>query len=162
MGDTTRRRTVLAAGAATLAGTVLSGCGSDGETGAAAGYGAGDAGGNAPGTAQGEPSAGAPAGGGAGGGQALAQTSDIPVGGGKVFKDQKVVVTQPMAGQFKAFSATCTHQGCSVASVKDGNIVCPCHQSLFKISDGTVAGGPATRPLAAAKIAVEGDKISLA
>ncbi|MFI5665981.1 Rieske (2Fe-2S) protein [Streptomyces sp. NPDC051704] len=161
MGDTTRRRTVLAAGAATLAGTVLSGCGSDGGS-DAAGYGAGDAGGNAPGTGQGEPSAGAPAGGGTGGGQALAQTSDIPVGGGKVFKDQKVVVTQPMAGQFKAFSATCTHQGCSVASVKDGNIVCPCHQSLFKISDGTVAGGPATRPLAAAKIAVEGDKISLA
>ncbi|MFI6144644.1 Rieske (2Fe-2S) protein [Streptomyces sp. NPDC051109] len=156
MGDTTRRRTVLAAGAATLAGTVLSGCGSDGGTEAAAD----SAPGTAPGDAQAQPSAGAAAGG--GGGQALAQTSDIPVGGGKVFKDQKVVVTQPMAGQFKAFSATCTHQGCSVATVKDGNIVCPCHQSLFKISDGTVAGGPATRPLAAAKIAVEGDKISLA
>lgn len=158
MGDTTRRRTVLAAGAATLAGTVLSGCGNDGGTEAAGDY----APGNAPGSAQGEPSAGAAAGGGAGTGQALAQTADIPVGGGKVFKDQKVVVTQPMAGQFKAFSATCTHQGCSVATVKDGNIVCPCHQSLFKISDGTVAGGPATRPLAAAKIAVEGDKITLA
>ncbi|MFD5507240.1 Rieske (2Fe-2S) protein [Streptomyces sp. NPDC059761] len=159
MGDTTRRRTVLAAGAATLAGTVLSGCGSDGGTEAAAD----NAPGTAPGDVQAQPSAGAAAGGGAGGGgQALAQTSDIPVGGGKVFKDQKVVVTQPMAGQFKAFSATCTHQGCSVATVKDGNIVCPCHQSLFKISDGTVAGGPATRPLAAAKIAVEGDKISLA
>ncbi|MFK0044190.1 Rieske (2Fe-2S) protein [Streptomyces sp. NPDC090741] len=158
MGDTTRRRTVLAAGAATLAGTVLSGCGSDGGTEAAAD----NAAGTAPGDVQAQPSAGAAAGGAGGGGQALAQTSDIPVGGGKVFKDQKVVVTQPMAGQFKAFSATCTHQGCSVATVKDGNIVCPCHQSLFKISDGTVAGGPATRPLAAAKIAVEGDKISLA
>ncbi|MEV6734740.1 MULTISPECIES: Rieske (2Fe-2S) protein [unclassified Streptomyces] len=153
MGDTTRRRTVLAAGAATLAGTVLSGCGSDGGSDAAAD--------NAPAA----PSAGGGSGGsggGAGGGQALAQTSEIPVGGGKVFKDQKVVVTQPMAGQFKAFSATCTHQGCSVATVKDGNIVCPCHQSLFKIADGTVAGGPATRPLAAAKISVEGDKITLA
>ncbi|MEV0416271.1 Rieske (2Fe-2S) protein [Streptomyces sp. NPDC050448] len=147
MGDTTRRRTVLAAGAATLAGTVLSGCGNDGGSDAAAG------------STPAVPPAG---GGGGGGGQALAQTSEIPVGGGKVFKDQKVVVTQPMAGQFKAFSATCTHQGCSVATVKDGNIVCPCHQSLFKIADGTVAGGPATRPLAAAKISVEGDKISLA
>lgn len=148
MGDTTRRRTVLAAGAATLAGTVLSGCGNDGGSDAAAD------------NAQAAPPAGG--GGAGGGGQALAQTSDIPVGGGKVFKDQKVVVTQPMAGQFKAFSATCTHQGCSVATVKDGNIVCPCHQSLFKIADGTVAGGPATRPLAAAKISVEGDKITLA
>ncbi|MCX4625636.1 MULTISPECIES: Rieske (2Fe-2S) protein [unclassified Streptomyces] len=155
MGDTTRRRTVLAAGAATLAGTVLSGCGSDGGSDAAA-----DNAPAAPSAGGGSGSGGS--GGGAGGGQALAQTSEIPVGGGKVFKDQKVVVTQPMAGQFKAFSATCTHQGCSVATVKDGNIVCPCHQSLFKIADGTVAGGPATRPLAAAKIAVEGDKITLA
>ncbi|MFI6003306.1 Rieske (2Fe-2S) protein [Streptomyces sp. NPDC051366] len=155
MGDTTRRRTVLAAGAATLAGTVLSGCGSDGGSDAAAD--------NAPAApSAGGGSASGGSGGGAGGGQALAQTSEIPVGGGKVFKDQKVVVTQPMAGQFKAFSATCTHQGCSVATVKDGNIVCPCHQSLFKIADGTVAGGPATRPLAAAKISVEGDKITLA
>ncbi|MET9887765.1 Rieske (2Fe-2S) protein [Streptomyces sp. NPDC006430] len=148
MGDTTRRRTVLAAGAATLAGTVLSGCGSDGYDDAAAGK-----------EQNTTPAAGD---GGGGGGQALAQTSEIPVGGGKVFKDQKVVVTQPAAGEFKAFSATCTHQGCSVATVTGGNIVCPCHQSLFKIADGSVAGGPAPRPLAAAKIAVEGGKISLA
>ncbi|MFE2142567.1 Rieske (2Fe-2S) protein [Streptomyces sp. NPDC059456] len=164
MGDTTRRRTVLAAGAATLAGTVLSGCGNDGG-----GDGYGSAAGNAPAAPPADAAggaagagAGAGAGGGGGGGKTLAQTSEIPVGGGKVFKDQKVVVTQPMAGQFKAFSATCTHQGCSVATVTDGNIVCPCHQSLFKISDGTVAGGPAKSPLAAAKIAVEGDKITLA
>lgn len=159
MGDTTRRRAVLAAGAATLAGSVLSGCGSDSGSGGSEGVsdagGAPDAGGA--GSAGGNAGAGAPA----GGGQALAETSEIPVGGGKVFKDQKVVVTQPAAGQFKAFSATCTHQGCSVASVTDGHIVCPCHQSHFKIADGTVAGGPASRPLPAAKITVEGTKISL-
>ncbi|AXE25033.1 hypothetical protein C0216_17670 [Streptomyces globosus] len=151
MGDTTRRRTVLAAGAATLAGAALTACGGDG------GSQAPDASG-----AQGAPPAGDPAAGGAGGGGTLARTSDIPVGGGKVFKDRKVVVTQPTPGQFKAFSATCTHQGCSVASVADGNIVCPCHQSLFKVSDGSVAGGPATRPLAPAEITVDGDSISLA
>ncbi|MBT2408106.1 MULTISPECIES: Rieske (2Fe-2S) protein [unclassified Streptomyces] len=148
MDDTTRRRTVLAAGAATLAGGVLSGCGSDSGSGGSDG--AAGAGGNA--------GAGAPAG---GGGQALGETSEIPVGGGKVFKDQKVVVTQPAAGEFKAFSATCTHQGCSVASVTDGHIVCPCHQSHFKIEDGAVAGGPANRPLPAAKITIDGTKISL-
>ncbi|MFJ7261041.1 Rieske (2Fe-2S) protein [Streptomyces globosus] len=153
MGDTTRRRTVLAAGAATLAGAALTACGGDG------GSPAPDASG-----AQGAPPAGDPAAGGPGAGEGgtLARTSDIPVGGGKVFKDRKVVVTQPTAGQFKAFSATCTHQGCSVASVSDGNIVCPCHQSLFKVSDGSVAGGPATRPLAPARITVDGDSISLA
>ncbi|GGT04120.1 MULTISPECIES: Rieske (2Fe-2S) protein [Streptomyces] len=153
MGDTTRRRTVLAAGAATLAGAALTACGGDG------GSQAPDASG-----AQGAPPAADPAAGGAGAGsgRTLARTSDIPVGGGKVFKDRKVVVTQPTAGQFKAFSATCTHQGCSVASVADGNIVCPCHQSLFKVSDGSVTSGPATRPLAPAKISVDGDSISLA
>lgn len=151
MGDTTRRRTILAAGAATVAGGVLSGCGSDGS-GEASGSQAGPSG---------STDGAAPAGG-TGSGKALAQTSDIPVGGGKVFKDQKVVVTQPKAGEFKAFSATCTHQGCSVASVADGNIICPCHQSRFRVADGSVAGGPATRPLPAAKITVEGDSISLA
>ncbi len=147
MADTTHRRT--------LAGAALSGCGADKSADSGAGSGA-DASG-----AQGGPSDSAAAAAPQGGGRALARTSEIPVGGGKVFKDQKVVVTQPAAGQFKAFSATCTHQGCSVASVTDQNIVCPCHQSLFKISDGSVAGGPATRPLPPAKITVEGDRISL-
>ncbi|MFJ2820998.1 Rieske (2Fe-2S) protein [Streptomyces toxytricini] len=163
MGDTTRRRTVLAAGAATLAGAALTACGGEGGSqapDASGAQGAPPASDPAAGGAgAGDPAAG---GAGAGSGRTLARTSDIPVGGGKVFKDRKVVVTQPTAGQFKAFSATCTHQGCSVASVADGNIVCPCHQSLFKVSDGSVTSGPATRPLAPAKISVDGDSISLA
>ncbi|WP_416975344.1 Rieske (2Fe-2S) protein [Streptomyces sp. 4F14] len=92
----------------------------------------------------------------------LAKTSDIPVGGGKVFKDQKVVVTQPVKGEFKAFSAVCTHQGCTVAKVADGTIDCPCHQSRFGIADGAVKGGPAPRPLPAKEITVKGDTITLA
>src|SRR5215472_12634585 len=55
------------------------------------------------------------------------KVADIPVGGGAIFADQDVVVTQPVAGQFKAFSATCTHQACLVASVAQGKIICPCH-----------------------------------
>jgi len=92
----------------------------------------------------------------------LAKTSDIPVGGGKVFKDQKVVVTQPVKGEFKAFSAVCTHQGCTVAKVADGTIDCPCHESRFSIADGAVKGGPAPRPLPAKEITVKGDTITLA
>ncbi|MFJ3926408.1 Rieske (2Fe-2S) protein [Streptomyces sp. NPDC090022] len=156
MADSTPRRTVLAASAAALAGTALAGCGGQG----------GDQGGKTvPGAdapATGAPEAPASAGAPAPGGKALAQTADIPVGGGKIFKDQKIVVTQPKAGEFKAFSAVCTHQGCAVTSVTDGKIVCPCHQSLFKVADGSVDSGPATRPLAAQKIKVEGDKITLA
>ncbi len=95
-------------------------------------------------------------------GQELAKTGDIPVGGGKIFKAQKVVVTQPKEGEFKAFSNICTHQQCSVASVKDGTINCPCHGSRFHIADGSVAHPPATRPLPEKKITVDGNSIRLA
>ncbi|MFE9974927.1 Rieske (2Fe-2S) protein [Streptomyces hirsutus] len=95
-------------------------------------------------------------------GAALASTADIPEGGGKVFADSKVVVTQPTAGEFKAFSATCTHQGCAVKSVADGVINCPCHNSNFSIADGSVQSGPATKPLPAMEITVSGDSITLA
>jgi len=94
-------------------------------------------------------------------GTALTSTSDVPVGGGTVFADKDVVVTQPTAGDFKAFSATCTHQGCKVKSVADGNIVCPCHGSKFAIADGSVTNGPAKSPLPEKTISVDGDSISL-
>jgi len=126
------RRQVLGAGVLGLAATALAGCSSSSDPKAAA---AGDA---------------------------LAKTSDIPEGGGKVFAAQKVVVTQPAAGQYKAFSAVCTHQGCTVSQVNNGMINCPCHGSKFKIADGSVAQGPATQPLAPANITVSGSDIKLA
>ena len=92
----------------------------------------------------------------------LAKTSDIPEGGGKIFSDQDVVVTQPTAGEFKAFSATCTHQGCMVSEVSGGLIRCPCHGSLYSVANGAVKGGPAPRPLPAEKITVANGSISLA
>ncbi|KUN77247.1 Rieske (2Fe-2S) protein [Streptomyces griseoruber] len=96
-----------------------------------------------------------------GAGGALAKTTDIPEGGGKVFTAEKVVVTQPTKGDFKAFSAVCTHQGCTVGSVADGTINCPCHKSEFRIADGSVASGPATKPLPEKQITVQGDSITL-
>ncbi|GGN89856.1 iron-sulfur protein [Streptomyces albiflavescens] len=95
-------------------------------------------------------------------GGVLAKTSDIPVGGGKIFKDKKVVVTQPKKDEFKCFSAICTHQGCTVNKVADGTIDCPCHGSKYRITDASVVHGPATRPLPAKKITVEGNSIRLA
>src|SRR6185437_2897878 len=91
------------------------------------------------------PSSSAPA----SGGTVLGPVSDVPVGGGKVFTEAKVVVTQPTAGQYKGFSAVCTHQGNIVGSVEDGQIVCPFHNSHFKITDGSVTSGPAQSPLPA-------------
>jgi Rieske Fe-S protein len=95
-------------------------------------------------------------------GSSLGAASDVPVGGGAVFKDQKIVVTQPVKGEFKGFSAVCTHQGCVVASVEDGTINCPCHGSKFSIEDGSVASGPATKPLPDVAVAVAGDEITVA
>ncbi|MGH3776806.1 MAG: Rieske (2Fe-2S) protein [Pseudonocardiaceae bacterium] len=94
--------------------------------------------------------------------QPLANTSDIPVGGGAVFEDEEVVVTQPTPGAFKAFSAVCTHQGCTVNKVASGTIDCPCHGSKYAIADGSVVNGPASKPLAQRQITVSGDSIQLA
>jgi Rieske Fe-S protein len=98
---------------------------------------------------------------GAGGGK-LAATADIPVGGGVVLADAQLVITQPKAGTFKAFSAICTHQGCAVSTVENGTINCPCHGSEFAITDGSVVAGPAPKPLPAQAIKVSGGSITAA
>jgi len=89
----------------------------------------------------------------------LAHTGDVPVGGGIVLDQKNIVLTQPSKGTFKAFTATCTHQGCQVVEVKGGTIRCPCHGSQFKIADGSVAQGPAARPLREIAINVDGTDI---
>jgi Rieske Fe-S protein len=95
------------------------------------------------------------------GGAALTTTSAIPVGGGKIFAEQKVVITQPVKGTFKGFSAICTHLGCTVDQVANGTIDCPCHGSMYSVTDGHVVGGPAPKPLPSQPITVSGDSISL-
>ncbi|MEI6360652.1 MAG: Rieske (2Fe-2S) protein [Actinomycetes bacterium] len=91
----------------------------------------------------------------------LTPVADVPVGGGVILPDSAVVVTQPTEGSIKAFSAICTHQGCLVGSVVDNEIICPCHGSKFSGTDGSVITGPATQPLAAAAIAVNGGNVVL-
>jgi len=89
----------------------------------------------------------------------LAKTADVPVGGGTIVTDKKIVITEPKSGTFKAFSAVCTHQGCTVDSVSGGTINCPCHGSKFSITDGSVVGGPAPSPLPPVNIEVQGNSI---
>ena len=89
----------------------------------------------------------------------LAKTSDIPVGGGKILTDKKIVITEPQSGTFKAFTAVCTHQGCIVDTVSGGTINCPCHGSKFSIANGSVVNGPAPSPLAPVSIEVQGTSI---
>ncbi len=100
--------------------------------------------------------------GGSGGGAALASTSDVPVGGCFVVAASKIVLTQPTEGDFKAFTAVCTHQGCIVESSTEGEIPCRCHGSTFSLDDGSPQSGPASAALAAVDITVDGDSITQA
>jgi Rieske Fe-S protein len=160
------RRCVLAAAAAGAA-VVLGGCSTYGgqqssppppPAGDASSAGAGDAG-----AGSAAPSGAAPSGAAAGAGKAAAQAlvalSDVPVGGGKILADKGIVITQPTAGTVKAFSTVCTHQGCAVSKVAGGTINCPCHGSKFAIADGSVAGGPAPRPLPPVAVTVQDGQV---
>ena len=91
-------------------------------------------------------------------GSELAAASEVPVGGGLILQEEKIVITQPAEGTFKAFTAVCTHQSCVVSGVTE-TIDCSCHKSKFSIEDGSVQGGPAPSPLEEIKVEVKGDKI---
>ena len=92
----------------------------------------------------------------------LTSAADVPLGGGLIFADQQVVVTQPTEGEFKCFTAVCTHMGCIVSSVQAGGIRCECHGSAFSIEDGSAVNPPATSPLDEVPITVDGNEISIA
>ena len=95
----------------------------------------------------------------AGSGSALAAVDDIPSGGGLVLDDAKVVLTKADDGTVHAFSSICTHQGCPVAEVADGLIICPCHGSQFEADTGEVADGPASRALPTVAVAVRDGEV---
>jgi Rieske Fe-S protein len=94
-------------------------------------------------------------------GTLLGDVSEIPVGEGMIFAAEKVVVTQPTEGTYKAFSAVCTHLGCILDKVENGNIYCPCHGAIFSVSNGAAVAGPTTIALPAEKITVTDGKITL-
>jgi nitrite reductase/ring-hydroxylating ferredoxin subunit len=91
----------------------------------------------------------------------IGRASEVPVGGAKIFADQKVVVSQPTEGEFKAFSNVCTHRQCAITKLEGGEIECGCHGSRFKVADGSVVDGPASDPLEERTVTVEGEDLVL-
>ena len=130
------RRAVLGLAASVGAAGVVAACGGGGETGGPVA------------------SSSLPA-----GGEALTSTADVPVGSGVILAEAKVVVTQPTAGTFKAFSSTCTHNHCQLSGFTGDRITCPCHGSTFSITDGSPNGGPAPSPLPEVAIKVVGGDV---
>ena len=135
MSHPTTRRTVLAGAAGISAAALLAACGSEEPPPAAAPL---------------QPAL-----------ETLGKVSDIPLSGGIIYADRDVIVTQPSLGEFRAFGARCTHKGCVLAAVQDNIISCKCHNAKYSATDGAVEGGPATEPLPARKIQVDGDLIEL-
>ena len=131
----TRRQVLLTSGTVVAAAAVTAACGSSSDSGSGSGSGS-----SAP---------------------ATVDTADMTVGGGAILVDQKVVVTQPQEGVFKAFSAVCTHQGCVVSAIADGKINCACHGSVFSAEDGSVVQGPAKSALAELTATVSGTTVTV-
>ena len=130
---TSRREVLLGAGVLVAGATVLAGCGAGASTGSTG------------------PSA----------GPASVPTSQVPVGGGTILTSPPIVVTQPTAGTYKAFSSICPHAGCPVAAIQSGLILCPCHGSEFDIATGDVKAGPAPRGLTPLSATVSGGTVTV-
>lgn len=98
-------------------------------------------------------------------GARVAAVSDIPVGGGSlvdVGADGYLLVTQPHAGDVKAFDPTCPHQGATVDPPSGGVITCPAHGSQFAPDTGAVERGPAPTGLTEVPVRVQNGQIVLA
>ncbi|MEL4357283.1 MULTISPECIES: Rieske (2Fe-2S) protein [unclassified Luteococcus] len=89
------------------------------------------------------------------------KAADVPVGGAKIIEDSNFVVSQPTAGQYKAFTRLCPHAGCKVSQVEKAEIVCTCHNSRFSAADGSRLSGPATAGLGKATATLAGDTVNV-
>jgi cytochrome b6-f complex iron-sulfur subunit len=136
-GPTATRRQVLAAGAAVGAAAALVGCSSSSGT-----------------------SSSTPAASTSEGSSSLVKLADVPVGGATsaTYEGKPAVVSQPTAGTVVAFSAICTHMGCTVAPAGK-EFHCPCHGSVYDAFSGKVLSGPAPAALASIAVKVDGGEV---
>ncbi|MEO7260357.1 MAG: Rieske (2Fe-2S) protein [Jatrophihabitantaceae bacterium] len=157
------RRSLLAVGAVGIPGIALVGCSQAkaparrqaAETNSGAGSSAGSsatAGSSGAGSSAASSSAAS--------GKTLAKLSDIKVGeaiSATGPDGADIIITRPTETTVAAYSAICTHEGCTVQPA-GRELDCPCHGSVFDLK-GAVLNGPAGRPLATVKVALSGDNV---
>jgi cytochrome b6-f complex iron-sulfur subunit len=135
--------------------------GGGGNYGGGGSGGGGSGGGDSGGRDSGGGSKASSGGGAKAGGAAIASESEVAPGSAVKFKDSgnPAVLVHLKSGDFVAYSAVCTHQGCTVA-YQGGQLACPCHGSVFDPAKGAeVVAGPAPRPLPEIPVKVEGGEI---
>jgi cytochrome b6-f complex iron-sulfur subunit len=139
-------RLAAALGVGAASASVAACGGGSGGSGGGSGNGSGDGSGVGPSTPAAS-SGGAAAGG--PGGTAIAQESEVAAGNAVKFKDggKDAVLVHLEGGDYVAYSAVCTHAGCTVV-YKNAQLACPCHGSVFDPANGAeVVSGPAQIPL---------------
>ncbi|WP_313817192.1 Rieske (2Fe-2S) protein [Citricoccus sp.] len=92
------------------------------------------------------------------------ELADLPVGGMTSVKveGRTLLISRPAEDEVHAFSAVCTHQGCTVAPATENGeevFACPCHGSHFDVVTGAPYGGPAQKPLTEYTATVDGDRV---
>jgi Rieske Fe-S protein len=140
------RRTVLGSAAVGAGALVLAGCG--GGSGGSGDAGKGSAGATVAPAATASPGP-------------LVALAQVPVGGSvaTTVGGRPVLVSQKSAGVVAAFSAICTHMGCTV-NPAGAELHCPCHGSKYDAFTGAVIAGPAPGPLTSIAVTVQGDTIT--
>ena len=94
----------------------------------------------------------------------VAQVSELPVGGVKLFRypgpDDPCLLIRTAPETFVAYSQKCTHLSCAVFHAAEaGRLECPCHEGYFSIADGRVLQGPPPRPLPRVLLERRGDDL---
>lgn len=90
----------------------------------------------------------------------LGAAAAVPVGGARLYREDRLVVSQPAKGEFKCFSAKCTHAGCVLTGIEKQQSTCPCHGSRFDVTTGEVIQGPASDPLPEVPVKAENGKLT--
>jgi thiosulfate dehydrogenase [quinone] large subunit len=97
-------------------------------------------------------------------GRVIAHAADVAEGSAVSFTDGAggpALLVHETSGEFRAFSAVCTHAGCTVAYDGDG-FRCPCHGGRYDGRTGEVVAGPPPAPLSGIEVVVSDGDVHLA